>query len=92
MRDAKEKAKELFDLHFSIQDQIEWTENEEINEEASVFQNEYSEETSFYWKELAKRSAIITANSIKNYYLRRSILKGSDEVYWDMVVSEILLL
>ena len=59
----KEKAKELFNHYFDIQDDISWG-NESIINEAEDFYTKHQDYIDEYWAKLANRSALIAVDLI----------------------------
>lgn len=88
---AQAMAAALFNAHLSIQSEINWTNNVQLKDELIDFNEKNKDEVDFYWKELAKKSAIITANNLHNLATKHS-LKISDPNYWDLVIYEIMSL
>tara|TARA_R110000868_G_scaffold384310_1_gene651755 strand:+ start:1240 stop:1554 length:315 start_codon:yes stop_codon:yes gene_type:complete len=99
---AKEKAQELLDNFFIIQQQIKWTENEYYLTKCEKLNEEIEDEANHYWKELAKKSALIAVDEILDLDLHdvgdyRNDQSSSDDFstvtwyinYWEEVKQEI---
>jgi len=61
----KEKVKELIDKYYKLTDSIKWT-DEETSIKAEQYNDELGEDVLVFWRELAKRSALIAVNEIIN--------------------------
>ena len=60
----KQKAEFLLDEFFIIQQQIKWTENENYLTKCAELNEELEDEANYYWKELARKSALICIDEI----------------------------
>jgi hypothetical protein len=60
----KLKAKELIQKYFDLAESIEWTKNENVIKECQEFNTKENVEVKFYWKQLAKKSALLAVDEI----------------------------
>ena len=80
----KEKAKDLIERYLTLQEIIEWG-NDEVKLETTLVYIENQEEYDNYYSNLAKQSALISVNEILNLLNPKSI----EYKYWDEVELEI---
>lgn len=88
---AKEKAEDLVNKFAKIQEQIEWTKDKELMKLCGERNDELGDEGEYYWKQLAKLSALITVNEM---LINDGWSSSRDEwerftIYWNDVKYEI---
>jgi hypothetical protein len=88
----KEKAKELVEKYFNIQEEIKWTNDDTIIKKYQEQYEEQSIEVEPYWKLLAKQCALIAVEELiqqQEGYNNGSFYPND---YWKRVKQEIELL
>ena len=83
---AREKAEYLVNKFTAIQEQIEWTKDKQLMELCGERNDELGDEGEYYWKQLAKQSAIIAVDEIISNRLR---IPSIDKLYWRSVKQHI---
>lgn len=63
---VREKAEYLVNKFTAIQEQIEWTKDKQLMELCGERNDELGDEGEYYWKQLAKQSAIIAVDEVLN--------------------------
>jgi hypothetical protein len=79
----KEKAKELVEKYFNIQEEIKWTNDDTIIKKYQEQYEEQSIEVEPYWKLLAKQCALIAVDECLNTCVEIMY------IYWEQVKQEI---
>ena len=83
----KLKAKELIQKYFDLAESIEWTKNENVIKECQEFNTKENVEVKFYWKQLAKKSALLAVDEIVSVIDAETFLMSW--LFWKQVKKEI---
>jgi hypothetical protein len=88
---VKEKAEDLVNKFAKIQEQIEWTKDKELMKLCGERNDELGDEGEYYWKQLAKNSALI---AVSEMLINDGWSSSRDEwerftIYWNDVKYEI---
>ena len=88
----KEKAKELVEKYFNIQEEIKWTNDDTIIKKYQEQYEEQSIEVEPYWKLLAKQCALIAVKElIEDNKLNEEVVNGGlNKSFWEQVKQELL--